>query len=160
MVESGISRKVFVLHCMASLLFLDFKGNLHFKWQKTAFSGLSHNMLLIQFSGAPAANNWSITANNWSSDSGNWLAAILLIVGRSFSLQFEQLSSGKPISAINQQREACCRFKSQREMRENYQLGFFTAGALWIWISRSFWILTLKPCFFLIWRASSPLSFK
>jgi hypothetical protein len=33
-----------------------------------------------------------------SADSGNWLAAILLIVGISFLLEFKQISSSMPIS--------------------------------------------------------------
>jgi hypothetical protein len=43
-----------------------------------------------------------------SADSGNWLAAILLIVGLSFPLQFKQIGSMVPMSAVSQWQEAYC----------------------------------------------------
>jgi hypothetical protein len=58
-------------------------------------------------------------AGSQSADGRNGLAAILLIAGMSFPLQFEQISSGMPISAISQWRETYCRHKSQKR---------FTAG--------------------------------
>jgi hypothetical protein len=48
-----------------------------------------------------------------SADGRNWLAAILLIAGIGFALQFEQISGGVPISNISQWWEAYCRYKSQ-----------------------------------------------
>jgi hypothetical protein len=50
-----------------------------------------------------------LIAESQSSDTGNGLAAIVSISGISFPLQFKQICSGKPISAISQQRQAYCR---------------------------------------------------
>jgi hypothetical protein len=60
-----------------------------------------------------------------SADNGNWLAAIMLIAGISFPLQFERNSSSLLIFGISQWQEAIATTKHragfQLEMRENYQ---------------------------------------
>jgi hypothetical protein len=48
-------------------------------------------------------------------DSGNRLAAIVSIAGISLPLKIKRIISDAPISAISQQREAYCRYKSQNQ---------------------------------------------
>ncbi len=92
-----------------------------------------------------------------TADSGNGLAAILLIAGMSFPLQFEQVSSGMPISVIRYWREAYCHHKNRFPAANAGKLSdknvwafryqFFALDALCIGIGHIFFLKPLKTVF-------------
>jgi hypothetical protein len=101
-------------------------------------------------------------------DSGNRLGAIVSIAGIRLPLQFKQISSGWPISAISHSGKPVAatnyRFGFHWEMREDYhwiewafRYQFFAAGAALNWISHIFW---LKPLKLVLCNLKSKFTFK